>query len=65
MEAMDSKDRRLWKKAMDEEMEALDNIEDWDIVEFSTRINPIGVVYLFHYRGFQTSQLPFYTWIFT
>ena len=31
---MDSGDGELWKKAMDEEMEAFDKNESWDLVEF-------------------------------
>jgi hypothetical protein len=34
-EAVDSEDGKLWKKAMDEEMEALDKNEAWDLVELS------------------------------
>jgi hypothetical protein len=34
-EAVDSEDGKLWKKAMVEEMEALDKNEAWDLVEFS------------------------------
>jgi hypothetical protein len=41
-EAVDSEDGNLWKKAMDEEMEALDKNEAWDLVELSTGRNPIG-----------------------
>jgi hypothetical protein len=36
-EAMNSEDSKLWKKAMVEEMDALDKNEAWDIVEF-----PVG-----------------------
>ena len=32
---------------MDEEMVALDKNEAWDIVEFSTGINPIGKKWVF------------------
>jgi hypothetical protein len=41
-EAVDSEDRKIWKKAMDEEMTALDKNEDWELVELSTGRNPIG-----------------------
>jgi hypothetical protein len=34
-EAVDSEDGKLWKKAMVEEMEALDKNEAWDLVELS------------------------------
>jgi hypothetical protein len=40
-EAVDSEDGNLWKRAMDEEMEALDKNEAWDLVEFPTRRNPL------------------------
>jgi hypothetical protein len=33
-EVVNSKDSKLWKKAMVEEMDALDKNEAWDIVEF-------------------------------
>jgi hypothetical protein len=46
-EAMDSEDGKFWKKAMDEEMAALDKNEAWDLVELSNRINPIGNKWLF------------------
>jgi hypothetical protein len=46
-EAMDSEDGNIWKKAMDEEMEALDKNEAWDLVEFPTRRNPIGNKWVF------------------
>ena len=39
---MDSEDGNIWKKDMDEEMEASDKNEAWDLVELSTRRNPIG-----------------------
>jgi hypothetical protein len=35
-EAVDSKDGNIWKKAMDEEMAALDKNEAWDLLEFLT-----------------------------
>jgi hypothetical protein len=46
-EAVDSEDGKLWKKAMDEEMEALDKNEAWDLVELSTGRNPIGNKWVF------------------
>ena len=41
-EAMDLEDSKLWKKPVVEEMNALDKIETWDLVEFLSRRNPIG-----------------------
>jgi hypothetical protein len=41
-EAVDSKDGKLWKKSMVEEMEALEKNEAWDLVEFPTGRNLIG-----------------------
>jgi hypothetical protein len=35
------------KKAMDEEMEALDKNKVWDLVELSTRRNPIPIKRVF------------------
>jgi hypothetical protein len=46
-EAVDSEDGKLWKKAMDEEMAALDKNEAWDLVELSTGRNPIGNKWVF------------------
>jgi hypothetical protein len=46
-EAVDSEDGNLWKKAIDEEMEALDKNEAWDLVEFPTRRNPFGRKWVF------------------
>jgi hypothetical protein len=46
-EAVDSEDGNIWKKAMDEEMAALDKNEAWDLVEFPTRRNPIGNKWIF------------------
>jgi hypothetical protein len=46
-EAVDLEDGKLWKKAMDEEMESLDKSEAWDLVELTTRINPIGRKWVF------------------
>jgi hypothetical protein len=46
-EAVDLEDGKLWKKAMDEEMEALDKNEAWDLVEFSTGRNPIHNKWVF------------------
>jgi hypothetical protein len=46
-EAMDSEDGNLWKKAMDEEMAALDKNDSWDLVEFSTGRNLIGNKWVF------------------
>jgi hypothetical protein len=41
-EAMDSEDGKLWKKAMDEEMVALDESEAWDLVEFPIPLEENG-----------------------
>jgi hypothetical protein len=41
-EAMDSEDGNLWKKAMDEEMEALDKNDAWDLVALPSGRNSIG-----------------------
>jgi hypothetical protein len=46
-EAVDSEDGKLWKKAMDEEMAALDKNEAWDLVELSTGRKPIGSKWVF------------------
>jgi hypothetical protein len=37
-EAVNSEDSKLWKKAMVEEMDALDKNEAWDIVEYKARL---------------------------
>jgi hypothetical protein len=47
-EAVDSKDEKLWKKTMVEEMAALDKNEAWDLVELLTRRNPIGNKWVFN-----------------
>jgi len=39
-DAMDSKQRKFWKKAMVEEMESLDKNEGWDLVEPLARKKP-------------------------
>jgi hypothetical protein len=44
---MNSKDSKLWKKAMVEEMDAIDNNEAWDIVEFPYGRKSIGRKWLF------------------
>jgi hypothetical protein len=46
-EAMNSEDSKLWKKAMVEEMDALDKNEAWDIVEFPTGRKYVGRKWLF------------------
>jgi hypothetical protein len=46
-ETMDSEDGNLWKRAMHEEMVALDKNEAWGLVELSTRRNPIGRKWVF------------------
>jgi hypothetical protein len=45
--AVDSEDGKIWKKAMDEEMVALDKNEAWDLVELSIGRNPIGNKWVF------------------
>jgi hypothetical protein len=46
-EAMNSKDSKLWKKAMVEEMDALDKNEAWDIVELLAGRKSVGIKWLF------------------
>jgi hypothetical protein len=46
-EAVDSKDGKLWKKTMFEEMATLDKNEAWDLVELLTRRNLIGIKWVF------------------
>ena len=46
-ETVDSKDKKLWKKAMVEEMATLDKNEYWYLVEFPTGRNPIGNKWVF------------------
>jgi hypothetical protein len=46
-EAVDSEDGNLWKRAMEEEMASLDKNEAWDLVEFPTGRNPIGIKWVF------------------
>jgi hypothetical protein len=46
-EAVDSEDGKLWKKAMDEEMVALDKNEAWDLVKLLTKRNPIDNKWVF------------------
>jgi hypothetical protein len=41
-EAVNSEDSKLWKKAMVEEMDAMDKNEAWDIVEFPAGRKPVG-----------------------
>jgi hypothetical protein len=41
-EVVNSEDGKLWKKAMVEEMAALDKNEAWDLMDFSTGRNTIG-----------------------
>jgi hypothetical protein len=45
-EAVNSEDSKLWKKAMVEEMDALDKNEAWDIFEFSVGREIIGSKWL-------------------
>jgi hypothetical protein len=44
---VDSEDGKLWKKAMVEEMVALDKNEAWDLVELLAGRNPIGRKWVF------------------
>jgi hypothetical protein len=44
---MNSKDSKLWKKAMVEEMDALDKNDAWNLVELTTGIKYVGSKWLF------------------
>jgi hypothetical protein len=44
---VNSEDSKLWKKAMVEEMDALDKNEAWDIVEFPAGRKSVGRKWLF------------------
>jgi hypothetical protein len=44
---MDSKDGKLWKKAMVEEMVVLDKNEAWELVELSAGRNIVGNKWVF------------------
>jgi hypothetical protein len=46
-EAVNSEDSKLWKKAMVEEMDALDKNEAWDLVELPTGRKAIGNKWVF------------------
>jgi hypothetical protein len=46
-EAVNSKDSKLWKKAMVEEMDALDKNEAWDLFEFPTGRKYVGSKWMF------------------
>jgi hypothetical protein len=46
-EAVNSEDSKLWKKAMVEEMDALDKNEAWDIVELPAGRKSVGSKWLF------------------
>jgi phosphoribosyl-AMP cyclohydrolase len=46
-EAVNSEDSKLWKKAMVEDMDALDKNEAWDIVEFPAGRKYVGSKWLF------------------
>ena len=46
-EAVDSEDGNLWKKDMGDEMTTLDKNGAWDLVNFSSGINPIGSKWVF------------------
>jgi hypothetical protein len=44
---VNSEDSKLWKKTMVEEMDSLDKIEAWDLVEFPIGRNAIGRKWVF------------------
>ena len=46
-EVVDSEDSNLWKKAMVEEIDALDKNEAWDLVQLSTGRKFVGNKWLF------------------
>eukprot|EP00253_Pinus_taeda_P034183 PITA_34183 len=46
-EVVDSKDEKLWKEAMVDEMAYLDKNEAWDVVELSAGRKPIGRKWVF------------------
>ena len=46
-EAIDSKDVKLWKEAMVDEMASLHKNEAWDLVEFPVGRKPIGSKWVF------------------
>ena len=46
-EVVDLEDGKIWEKAMDKEMAALDKNEAWDLVELPTGRNPIGNKWVF------------------
>jgi hypothetical protein len=46
-EAVNSEDGNIWKRAMDEEMVALDKNEAWDLMEFPTGRKPICSKWVF------------------
>eukprot|EP00253_Pinus_taeda_P034303 PITA_34303 len=46
-EAVDSKDGKLWKEVMVDEMASLHKNEAWDLVELSARRKPIGSKWVF------------------
>jgi hypothetical protein len=47
-EAVNSEDSKLWKKAMVEEIDALDKNEAWDIVELPAGRKTVGSKWLFN-----------------
>ena len=47
MEALDSKEEILWKKAMDEEMAALEKNKTWYLVKFPTGRKHVGKKWVF------------------
>eukprot|EP00253_Pinus_taeda_P029963 PITA_29963 len=46
-EVVDSEDDKLWKEAMVDEMESLQQNEAWDLVEFLVGRKPIGIKWVF------------------
>jgi hypothetical protein len=46
-EAVNSKDSKIWKKVMVEEMDDLDKNEAWDLVDFPTRRKATGSKWVF------------------
>ena len=46
-EAVDSKDGKIWKEAMVDEMASLHKNEDWDLMELPAGRKPIGSKWVF------------------
>ena len=47
IEALDSKEGKFWKKAMDEEMAALEKNKTWNLVKLPARRKPVGNKWVF------------------